>query len=166
MTSSFRQSAYQNRRTPLRRSVASGEAGTRRAKTLSPVLIVLAGLVIGPTARGADCSSAADQTTMNECAGQDYKKADAELNALYKQMQQRLKGDDEQMKRLAATQRAWIAFRDAECKFIGQPGPVAGSIEPMIEANCLASLTLKRSADFHGFLTCPEGDMSCPLPPK
>jgi len=30
-----------------------------------------------------DCANASDQSTMNQCAGQEYKAADKELNAVY-----------------------------------------------------------------------------------
>jgi uncharacterized protein YecT (DUF1311 family) len=129
------------------------------------IVAISAALLPGAVAQAADCARADDQATLDTCAEHDRTQADAELNRLYKQVQDRLGSDGEQMKRLVATQRAWLAFRDAECKFVSQPGPEAGSIFPMVLANCLTSLTRKRSADFKSYLTCPEGDVSCPLPP-
>ncbi len=62
-----------------------------------------------------------------------------------------------------ATQRAWVAFRDAECDF--QTSAVAGgSAAPMIHAMCLDSQTKRRIEDFKTYLNCEEGDMSCPVP--
>ncbi|GGF30112.1 hypothetical protein GCM10011611_40260 [Aliidongia dinghuensis] len=116
-------------------------------------------------AHAADCASASDQATMNACAAQAYKQADAALNGLYQQAEQRLKNDSEQMKRLVAAERTWIAFRDAECKFVGAPAS-GGSADGTVLATCLTALTTKRSADLKGFLSCPEGDLACPLPPE
>jgi uncharacterized protein YecT (DUF1311 family) len=115
-------------------------------------------------ALATDCAHALDQATMNRCATEEYQRADAVLNGLYKQAQQRLKDDGDQMKRLVAAERAWIAFRDLEYKFVSAPS--SGSAGEMVLANCLSSQTSKRSADLKDFLACPEGDLSCPLPPK
>jgi uncharacterized protein YecT (DUF1311 family) len=48
-------------------------------------------------------------------AGRFAETADAELNMVYKQLMAAL--DKEEKQRLVAAQRAWIAFRDAECEF-------------------------------------------------
>jgi uncharacterized protein YecT (DUF1311 family) len=103
---------------------------------------------------------------MNRCADKSFQQADSELNALYRQITNRLKGDGdaaETLKALVAAQRAWVAFRDAECAFVGS-GTIGGSVHPMIVASCRAGLTEKRIADFKAFLKCQEGDLSCPVP--
>jgi len=128
-------------------------------------LFLLAVIVLASTsiARAADCANAADQSTMNECADQSHRKSDAELNALYKQVQQRLKDDASKSKLLTAAQRAWVVFRDAECKF-SVSGVEGGSIQPMIYSGCIDGLTMKRVDDLKNYLKCQEGDMSCPVP--
>lgn len=105
---------------------------------------------------------------MNECAAEAYKRADAELNALYDQIVNRLKGENDLAKTrgaLVSAQRAWIAYRDAQCAFVGS-AVAGGSIQPTIVASCLAELTSKRIADFKTYLNCKEGDLSCPIPPR
>ena len=114
-------------------------------------------------ALAVDCANALDQATMGMCAAQAYEQANVELNSLYKQALQRLKDDDGQMKRMVAAERAWIGFRDAECKFVSGPS-IGGSANGMELSNCLASLTQKRSADLKTYLACQEDD--CPLPPE
>ena len=54
--------------------------------------------------------------------GNAYKKADAELNVLYRQITARLKDDKATTELLVAAQRAWVAFRDAECAFSASGG--------------------------------------------
>jgi uncharacterized protein YecT (DUF1311 family) len=44
-------------------------------------------------------------------------KADAALNAAYKEIIRPLKGDAATTQLLVAAQKAWIAYRDAECDF-------------------------------------------------
>lgn len=58
---------------------------------------------------------AGDTTDMNICAFQDYQRADAKLNAAYKKRVASL--EKAQLERLRTAQRAWIAFRDAQCRY-------------------------------------------------
>ncbi|WP_439497941.1 lysozyme inhibitor LprI family protein [Bosea sp. (in: a-proteobacteria)] len=129
------------------------------------LLIPLLAMAMIPAAgaRAEDCAKAMDQATMTECAGKSHSKADAQLNALYKQIEQRLKDDADTRNLLVAAQRGWVAFRDAECKF-STSGVAGGSAYPMVYSNCAEGLTTKRIADFKAYLACKEGDMSCPVP--
>ncbi|MCU1752900.1 lysozyme inhibitor LprI family protein [Pseudomonas sp. 6D_7.1_Bac1] len=126
-------------------------------------LLAVVPLLLTPLAQADDCANAADQRTMNECAAKDFKNADTQLNALYKQINERLKDNAESKQRLVGAQRAWVAFRDAECTFSAS-GVAGGSVYPMIYSNCEAELTLKRVEAFKTYLKCQEGDLSCPVP--
>lgn len=110
-----------------------------------------------------DCANAQDQATMNECAGKALKKSDAELNAVYKEIEQRLKDDSDTTKLLVTAQRSWVAFRDAECTFSNSRS-ADGSVYPMIYAMCIDGLTQLRTKQLKVYLNCEEGDMSCPVP--
>lgn len=111
----------------------------------------------------ADCANAQDQATMNECAGNAFKTSDDELNKLYKQIRSRLKDDPDTTKLLVAAQRAWVAYRDAECNFQSSK-VLGGSVYPMIAAMCLTGETQHRVAAFKSYLQCTDDDMSCPVP--
>ncbi|MER8376643.1 lysozyme inhibitor LprI family protein [Mesorhizobium sp. M1396] len=127
--------------------------------------LILAAPLFVNTARAADdCANAQDQATMNECAGKDFAASDKKLNDAYRQIEGRLKDNAASKKLLVNAQRAWVAFRDAECNFQGGPPETAGSIRPMVIANCQAGLTEKRLKDFQGYLHCEEGVMDCPVP--
>jgi uncharacterized protein YecT (DUF1311 family) len=130
-------------------------------------LLALAALLPAPllsaSALAQDCAKAADQMTLNQCADQSFRRADAELNRLYRQIEGRLKGAPDSAKALVSAQRAWIAFRDAECAFSASD-VTGGSIYPMIYSGCVEGLTRKRIDDLKGYLSCQEGDMSCPVP--
>ncbi|WP_235600653.1 lysozyme inhibitor LprI family protein [Serratia rubidaea] len=110
------------------------------------------------------CGDKTSQTEMNVCAAGEYKQADAQLNARYKQLQSRLKGDEAAAKRLVAAQRAWIGFRDVDCQF-STGASEGGSLHGFVLSNCLTEKTQARSAEFDKLLNCPEGDTSCPVPP-
>lgn len=115
-----------------------------------PALMVagLAGLTgLVPTAWADACADASDQATMNKCAGKALKASDGELNTLYKQIEARLKDDQDKTRLLVAAQQAWIAFRDAECDF-SATGVAGGSAYPMIILQCRDGLTQNRVKDF------------------
>ncbi|CAM4007305.1 Lysozyme inhibitor LprI N-terminal domain-containing protein [Bordetella tumbae] len=114
------------------------------------------------SAQSDPCADAATQADINECVGKAYKKADADLNAAYKQAATRLKGDDDQHKKLITAQREWIKFRDAECDFVTADAG-GGSAYSMALSACLTTLTQDRTKQLKGYLACPEGDISCPI---
>ncbi|WP_406872792.1 lysozyme inhibitor LprI family protein [Aminobacter sp. P9b] len=103
------------------------------------------------------------QTGMNICAGSDFAASDAKLNAAYGDIMKRLSESADARKLLQDSQRSWIAFRDAECKFASS-GVEGGSIYPMIQAGCLQDLTDARVTQLGAYLKCEEGDLSCPVP--
>ena len=124
-------------------------------------------LIVGATASIARAADGCDapglsQAELNECYCNAYKKADAELNVLYRQITARLKDDKATTKLLVEAQRAWVAFRDAECDFSAS-GVSGGSAHGMILAICLDKLTLKRIDDFKNYLNCQEGRLDCPV---
>jgi len=91
-------------------------------------------IFVGPSPAKAACPGEI-QMEMNECAGAAYQKADKTLNQVYRQL--------EKTPELVASEKAWIAFRDAECKYQAS-GFEGGSMQPMVYANCLQSLTEDR----------------------
>lgn len=113
-------------------------------------------------AAAQNCDDPQTQSEMNACAGQMLEEADAALNATYAEVRERLQYDEEGRDLLVKAQRAWIAYRDAECEMRSM-GVAGGSIYPTIHAGCLTDLTEQRTADFNAMLQCPEGDLSCPF---
>ena len=132
---------------------------------MSPrLLLALTPFLFSPLAHAAvDCANASDQATMNQCAGQEFKSTDKELNAMYQQIIGRLKDNPDRKKLLVGAQRAWIGFRDTECKFSAS-GVEGGSVYPLIYSNCLTTVTKARIEALKQYLKCQEGDMSCPVP--
>jgi uncharacterized protein YecT (DUF1311 family) len=122
----------------------------------------MVGVFVVP-ARADDCTKAVTQSEMNICAAESYKKADAELNVVYGHIVERLKSEPSRAQLLTKAQKAWVAFRDAECEFSGS-GVAGGSMQPMIVAGCREELTRKRTAELAVYMKCQEGDMSCPVP--
>jgi uncharacterized protein YecT (DUF1311 family) len=119
------------------------------------ISLILAGLLFA--AQEPDCSDPQTQAAMNECAARDAQEADAELNFIYPKVlahYQQMDRDSESTegaKRLRAAQRAWIAFRDAECAVAGYEA-LGGSMESMLVSGCIAELTKKRAAELRQML--------------
>ncbi|RUT95217.1 lysozyme inhibitor LprI family protein [Mesorhizobium sp. USDA-HM6] len=126
---------------------------------LSASLVLLAAV---PAAWGQECDRNDDsQSMMTICASTDYEAADAKLNAAYKD----LVGDNGEKanKLLQTAQRAWIAFRDAECAY-STADSEGGSIHPMEVSQCLTELTNERTKQLISGRNCQEGDPSCASP--
>lgn len=130
---------------------------------IHPAKIMCLALVPFASLHAQDCANASSQTAMSVCADQAYKKTDAQLNLVYKQITARLKDDKDTTKLLVNAQKNWIAFRDAECAF-STSGSAQGSVYPMLVAQCRDGLTHTRVTDLKVYLHCQEGDMSCPVP--
>ena len=123
------------------------------------VAMVAMAAVLSP-ARAAPLSTCAGSTQMdlNQCAGADFKRADAAMNAAYGKLMGQI--GPKAQHGLRDAQKAWLPFRDKSCarEALGSEG---GSIPPMILAGCLAKLTTERTKVLKGYLTCPEGDLPC-----
>lgn len=102
-----------------------------------------------------DCANQMDQSTMTRCAGIDFEKADAELNRIWPEIKSDAQESDEgtgkteHLDALMASQRAWLAYRDAECAWQGFEAH-GGSMEPMLVNACLAEMTNKRIKELQG----------------
>jgi uncharacterized protein YecT (DUF1311 family) len=128
------------------------------------LILAVAVLAATPAANAAsDCTNEASQADMNACAAALYAQSDAALNKTYKMIVARLKNDAPTAKMLLKAQKAWLAFRDAECSFQTSAAE-GGSIQPMLQAYCLDDLTVKRTVALKSYLVCEEGDLSCPVP--
>ena len=134
------------------------EIGWVRAALLAGVVAVAA----TPFAR-AECDSGLPQQGLNDCAHREFDAADAARNAAYRRIVARLAGQTEARQLLTKAQRAWVAFRDAECGFSAS-GVQGGSIQPMIVSMCQTDLTKARTEALRRYLDCKEGDLSCPVP--
>ncbi|SDP60962.1 Uncharacterized conserved protein YecT, DUF1311 family [Phyllobacterium sp. YR620] len=111
----------------------------------------------------SNCGDLNNQTEMNVCAGKAYAKSDAELNKLYKEIEARLKDDTDTTKLLVSAQKAWVAFRDAECNF-SSSRVAAGTVYPFVSSSCLDGMTQMRIENLKGYLKCTDGDLDCPVP--
>ncbi|KVS34690.1 lysozyme inhibitor LprI family protein [Burkholderia cepacia] len=113
----------------------------------------------------ANCADATDQAAMTACADRAYRKSDGELNRIFQAVTARLRDARPLADKLVNAQRAWIAYRDAECSF-SSANAEGGSAYPMVVSTCLDDLTKARTETLKGYLSCEEGDLACPVPAK
>ena len=137
-----------------------------RVRVLGPVLAAaaLAGAVMASDASAAPkdpvearytpgyqrCLNAPEgQSTygMIECASGELKIQDARLNGAYRKAMAGL--NPRQKAKLLAAQRAWVAFRDAECASFEDED--WGTLSRINAADCVLTLTVKRTIDLEGY---------------
>ncbi len=139
---------------------------TKYPLNVAIVLLIGTTLVAQQTQKLADpqrdCAEAKSQMGLNQCAGEQYHKADERLNAVYRKaldiMQKNLSSaqdhkDAHQIKynqqaiaKLRAAERAWIQYRDLHCE-AARHQYEGGSMSPMIWGFCMAQTTSDRIAE-------------------
>ena len=138
---------------------------TSRA-TLAALLLALATLctpaALAQPGRALNCTDPQFQAEMNMCAEADFKAAEGEMTAVYKQAIAQFREQDRAYAEeglefvgaegaLAESQRAWIASRSDFCAaqsltFFG------GSMRPMVHFACLAMITRSRREELRWLL--------------
>ena len=124
----------------------------RIAACLGAMLVAQAGAA-APAA--GKCANAQTQLEMNLCAAADAKAADAALNRQWAVTAAIMRRQDKAgstpkdgrpgyYAALLEAQRAWIRFRDLECRVAGF-AMRGGSAEPMAISGCLAEVTQART---------------------
>ncbi|HZZ04802.1 lysozyme inhibitor LprI family protein [Paraburkholderia sp.] len=115
-------------------------------------------LSIHAHAETIDCKNASDQYSLNHCADLDYQSADKKLNETYSKLLKKVSPQGKP--RLQKAERAWVAYRDAQCEFLTS-SPTPYSAQPMIHAYCLSRLTEAQTKLLDEQLHCAEGDIGC-----
>lgn len=100
------------------------------------------------TTRDACRQKAMDNMAVDQCDNTAMAASDVELNRIYNAIRSRLRSDgsatnQERLASLQAAQRAWITFRDANCRmiadqFLGGNGTIA------MNKDCITNTTIAR----------------------
>ncbi len=130
------------------------------------LLLALLPVVASAASPGKACDNARTQLEINECAAQEASAADAELNAVYRQVMQQLQAQPVAVEKLRAAQRLWIPLRDADIAArypVGKdenPRVLYGSMYPMLYSAAKAELTRQRTQWLRAtFIDRAEGDL-------
>jgi uncharacterized protein YecT (DUF1311 family) len=105
---------------------------------------------------------------MGQCAAEDRKQADDELNKTYQQVLALHRGGPAALARINRAQRAWLAFRDAELDmlFAEEDRPHRGTMFSMCRVLRLVRLTEERTKALKQMLNPKEGDVCEYYPPS
>jgi len=110
-------------------------------------------LLVHALTRADRCESPQTQAAMNVCAAEEFRRADAQLNAVYRKLTATL--DADRRRKLQAAQRAWLAFRDAHCEFEASAYE-GGSMQPMEYSTCATNVTKERIGHLRQALDAPR----------
>ena len=116
---------------------------------------MIAPLILASAEPQWNCANPMAQQEMNYCAAQDFRVADAGLNAQWEKtaaaMKQRDADPDSRrdgrpgyFTTLLSAQRAWIKYRDGHCASEGYLFR-GGSMEPLMVSTCKTKLTEDRT---------------------
>ena len=117
-----------------------------------------------PSSAGLSSSpSPQNQLELTEKACADYKKADTEMNSIYRRILAENQNDRLFVQKMRAAQRAWVAFRDAHLESLF-PAPdkraAYGSVQPMCHCMELEKITAERAKVLKQWLDgVEEGDV-------
>lgn len=119
-------------------------------------MILLLAAMSAATEPQLKCDDPQTQAEINMCAAEDARQADAALNRQWAATAAKMRAQDKAAyapkdgrpgyyAALLEAQRAWIRFRDLECRVEGY-AMRGGSAEPMMISGCLAAVTRARTA--------------------
>jgi uncharacterized protein YecT (DUF1311 family) len=116
-------------------------------------------------AAASNCGAKDNQAAMNMCQAEVAARADRDMNRLWQQVYPVMQREDRDYDRpkmgdsepgfaaaLLASQRAWLAFRDAQCRSESYEWR-GGTMQPFRESQCLTDLTLTRIRQLRATLT-------------
>jgi len=119
-------------------------------------LIAAAGGALGQADQEPEitCANAAGTAKSNACALEAWKKADAELNRIYRRLRTSLPENlappytrDQVLTELTAIQKLWVQLRDADCGLLQGMSGGGNTGHFDIEYGCYLDRTKKRIAE-------------------
>ncbi|MEO8248293.1 MAG: lysozyme inhibitor LprI family protein [Burkholderiales bacterium] len=106
------------------------------------MLLITMSAAARPVAGDDRCSQQPTTQAIVECKVADTKEWDRRLNAAYQALEER--AAPAQRKPLLTAQRAWMRYRDANCRFYAAG---EGTISRVLAADCLRSTTRDRACE-------------------
>lgn len=119
--------------------------------------IALSLCLLSTPAWAIKCNPEGNQSEMNQCAADDFAKADQALNETYQAIFKKYKDNKPYLKKLKQAQRAWIKFRDAELEamFACDSDDMRvcwGSMYPLLMLGAKQALTENRTKHLNIYL--------------
>lgn len=105
--------------------------------------------VFSVSAFAINCDDAVSTYDMKLCESKRYEEQDKRLNDYYKKLM--AKNDKQGQEKLKIAQRAWIAYRDAECDYAAD-SMRGGTMESLIAMGCLTGKTQERADELKDYV--------------
>lgn len=112
-------------------------------------MIALLLAVCASGAAAVDCKNAVATPDINECASIEQKKVEDKLNKAYQQVIKSI-GEPATKKALIEAQRAWVRFREADCKAVYEQYKT-GTIRTVMFIGCMQEHAEQRIKDLESF---------------
>jgi len=108
-------------------------------------------------ANDIQCKEDGNQIEINQCAYEEFQKADAELNKIYAEVRKRNQDDQLFLKNLKTSQKLWLKFLDTELNAIfscpeGNQRICFGSMFPLLYNGSKTELTHDRTIQLKRYL--------------
>jgi uncharacterized protein YecT (DUF1311 family) len=121
----------------------------------SLLALLVASLAPAAQAQTIDCANASSTVEMNFCADRDFQAADKALNEAYEAALASTKTRELEKPydaksfeaAMRAAQRAWIAYRDADCKDLTAQEWSGGTGTTSAVLGCMTEKTMQRTKD-------------------
>lgn len=128
------------------------------------VFIFTLAALTSQTSFAKDChDTATTNYDMIHCQCTDFKKADQELNSVYKKLLKKYKSDKGAIERIKIAQRAWLDFRDKHMESFYHRTESSMRLTTLCECSQLEKITLDRVVQLKLMLNgYPEGDICQP----
>ncbi len=121
---------------------------------ISATIFLLPNLLFAQT-RPINCQS--PQTDeVNYCTAIAAKDANTQMNKIYQQLEDKRSND----RKLIDSQKAWVSFRDLNCKFTSGRYSV-DTISSLIYSQCMERLTKQRTTELQSYLKRKEYECQC-----
>lgn len=132
-------------------------------KIFSAIILLLISISVFAAEEATKCNPAGYQLELNACARDDFVNADKALNETYQALIQKGSGDGSFVSKLRQSQKAWLAFRDAdiEAQFACNEDNERicwGSMYPMSLLSRKAQLTYTRTKQLQEILQFRYGE--------
>jgi uncharacterized protein YecT (DUF1311 family) len=107
-----------------------------------------------------ECGAKTNQRDMNICHSLRASAIEANMQAAYAELLERVKGLDAEAE-LRAAQAAWTAYRDADCLYAVGPSEMGGSVWGSLINSCREDHTEQRLETLMREVNCEQGWLGC-----